>query len=259
MFKTLDSFASDHILHGFFGRKGGVSTGVFDSLNCSLKSNDDPAALMENRTRIAANMNVDISHLMTAYQIHSPDCAFVDAPYALDDRPRADALVTTVPGIALGVVTADCGPVLFHGCTRTGAPIIGAAHAGWGGALKGVLESTVATMCDHGAELASIRAAVGPCITRSSYEVSVGFEEPFLARDPDDDIFFHGTAKPDKLMFDLPGYIARRLASCGVKNVILSDIDTVAGVDDYFSYRRACLQGQKTAYGLQMSAISIAS
>jgi polyphenol oxidase len=256
MFRTLDGFSAPHITHGFFGRRGGVSTGVFDSMNCSLASNDDRNAIFENRARIAAAMNIDADNLMTAYQIHSPDCVFVDRSCAIENRPRVDALVTDVPGLALGVVTADCGPVLFQARTRNGAPIIGAAHAGWGGALKGVLESTVATLCDHGAELASIRAAVGPCITRNSYEVSAGFEEPFLERDPGDDIFFHGGAKPDKLMFDLPGYIARRLASCGVRNVILSDIDTVANADDYFSYRRACHRGERE-FGLQMSVIKI--
>lgn len=256
MFQVIEQFAAHDIAHGFFGRKGGVSTGVFDSLNCSLSSNDDRDTVFENRARVAAAMDVPRTHLLATQQTHSPDCLFIDAPYTLDTRPKCDAQVTTIPGLALGVLSGDCGPVLFYGRTRNGGPIIGVAHAGWGGALKGVLESTVMIMCDHGAELSTIAAAVGPCITKKSYEVSLGFEEPFLTRNPDDEVFFHGSNKPDKLMFDLPGYIARRLSSCGVKNVILSDIDTVANAKDYFSYRRSCLQKQPQ-YGLQMSVIVI--
>lgn len=252
---TLERFSAPDIQHGFFGRRGGVSTGVFDSLNCALGSTDDPAATTENRLRVAARMGGNIDRLITVYQIHSPDCVYVDAPFT-GDRPRADALVTDKPGLIIGIVTADCGPILFQGQKADGSPIIGAAHAGWGGALKGVLESTVKTMCDQGARLHSIRAAVGPCIAKASYEVSRGFEEPFLIRDPDDDVFFHESAKPDKLHFDLPGYIARRLSACGVRDVTLSDIDTMANPDDYFSYRRTTHRSEPD-YGRQISTISI--
>lgn len=253
---TLNHFDTGNIRHGFFGRQGGVSIGIYDSLNCKRNGQDNPDAIRENRARVAARFGIAPENVCTAYQIHSPDCAFIDVPFRDDHQPRVDALVTARPGILLGVLTADCAPVLFHAHKADGSPIIGAAHAGWKGALAGILESTIKTLCDHGAQLLSIRAAVGPCIAKKSYEVSVGFEEPFLTRDPNDALFFHATNRADKLHFDLPGYVARRLAGAGVRDVALSDIDTLANDHAYFSYRRNCRHGL-TGHGCQISVISI--
>jgi polyphenol oxidase len=242
------------VSHGFFGRVGGVSTGLYDSLNCGQGSRDAPDAVAENRRRVANEFGVNPEKLMSQHQSHTALCIDMDAD--LITRHKADAMVTTRSGVLLGVLAADCGPVLFRGETATGTPVIGAAHAGWGGALSGVLESTVMMMCDKGAQLASIHAAVGPCIGRASYEVSVGFETPFLERDADDEMFFQGANHPEKLHFDLAGYIARRLKNCGVGRISLSDIDTYTHENTYFSYRRSC-HAQEPDYGRQISTIMI--
>lgn len=284
----LPGFAAPRTRHGFFGRKGGVSTGSFASLNCGRGTNDPH--VMKNREIVATTMGATAKDIVTVYQIHSADCIYVSEPVALDDRPQADAMITDVPGLVLGIITADCGPVLLHGIKANGIPIIGAAHAGWKGAVGGVLENTVKMMVDHGAVLNTIVAAVGPCIAQKSYEVSMGFEQPFLALDWADERFFReitlplsgggrgggdrdgdshplrpaaqdtspfqGEEKIRKLLFDLPGYIAKRLAAAGVSRVILSDVDTCSSIDDYYSYRRATREG-RTDDGRQISCISI--
>ncbi len=245
------------IAHGFFGRQGGVSTGLYASLNCGPGSNDDPACVRENRARVAGHFGLGAERLAGVWQIHSPDCLYIDSvPPAGDDRPKADAMVTDAAGIILGVLTADCGPILFAGEKADGAPVIGAAHAGWGGALKGVLESTVNRMVETGAALESIRASIGPCIGPKSYEVSVGFEKPFLQRNPEDEHFFREARKEGHLMFDLPGYIANRLAQAGVRQVTITGRDTFAEAEDFFSYRRTTHAGEPD-YGRQISAIVI--
>lgn len=247
------------VRHGFFGRRGGQSAGVYGTLNCGLAT-DDPYAT-KNRVQVAHTMGVDPSRLQTVYQVHGAECVYISDKMSgagTGERPRADAMVTDVPGVALGILTADCAPVLFYAPRRGAAevPIIGAAHAGWKGALGGVLESTVAMMCDYGAHLPDLRAAVGPCIAWKSYEVSAGFDGPFLQRDPADELFFKTIGKSDKLLFDLSGYISKRLSACGVRRISLSDVDTVTNEAEYFSYRRATLTGAADN-GRQISVIAI--
>ncbi len=243
---------SPHVRHGFFGRVGGHSVGVYNSLNCGLAT-DDPCA-SDNRAVVAQAMGETLDRLQTVYQVHGPTCVYIPD---IIPRQEADAMMTDRPGLILGVLSADCAPVLFCGKTRAGAPLVAAAHAGWKGALSGVLESTVAMLCDHGAELSGIQAGVGPCIAQRSYEVSIGFEKPFVTRDPADEVFFK-TGPADKLLFDLPGYIARRLANCGVRHVVLSDVDTVTNPENYFSYRRTTLN-KEPDNGRQISTIVITS
>lgn len=254
-FLQFDAFAQNiGVRHGFFGRRGGASTGPYATLNCGLAT-DDPHA-SDNRARVAASFDAAPEQLQTVYQVHGNACVYVAA--TMSERPPADAMVTDQPGMMLGILTADCGPVLFCAPKKDGSGlVIGAAHAGWKGALGGILESTVTMMCDHGAALPDLRAALGPCITKTSYQVSRGFEAPFLTRDPSDEIFFSACGvRDDKLLFDLPGYIARRLASCGVRRVILPDIDTVTHEQEYFSYRRACINGEGDN-GRQLSVVMI--
>lgn len=246
--------ADEKIRHGFFGRQGGVSTGIYESLNCGIGSNDDPDAVNENKARVAEHFSVKPDKLITVSQIHSPDCLYVTEPFP--ERPEADAMVTDVAGLVLGVLTADCGPILFAGEKKDGSPVVGGAHAGWGGALGGVLESTIKEMLNIGAEMETIRAAVGPCIGPASYEVSVGFEAPFLERDPEDERFFKSARKEGHLMFDLPGYIASRLAQAGVRQVAITGHDTCPDEERFFSYRRKTHRGEPD-YGRQISAISI--
>lgn len=234
------------VRHGFFGREGGVSTGLYASLNCGLGSKDDPAAVAENRSRVAAALGVDAEHLLTAYQVHSPHCVRVDGPWS-GARPEADALVTTTRGLALGALAADCTPVLFADAE---AGVIGAAHAGWKGALAGVLEATVEAMVEAGANRARIVAAIGPCIGPASYEVGPDFRVRFT----DADASFFAPGRGDRLMFDLPGYCAMRLARAGVLHIDPCSTDTCADEVHYFSNRRAHLRGEPD-FGRNLSAI----
>ncbi len=255
IFYQAPGFDSERVAHGFFGRRGGVSTGVYESLNAGY-STDDPK-VSENRDIIARTMgSVGRDNIATVHQIHSAECVYVTASVPLDQRPQVDAMVTDQPNVILGVLSADCGPILFRAVNKKGDPLIGAAHAGWRGAFGGVLENTVRCMTDHGAQLGSIVAVAGPCIAQKSYEVSQDFLEPFLRYDPDDARFFKVVHGSDKYLFDLPGYIARRLAACGVRRVILSDIDTYTNAQDYFSYRRGT-HTKNGENGRQMSCIKI--
>ncbi len=233
--------------HGFFSRQGGVSTGPFASLNCSLSGADEPANVRHNRALVAAHFNVAPDHLQGLKQVHGPAVVTVTAPWAIGDGPAADAMVSSVPGIALGIITADCAPVLFADEARG---IVGAAHAGWRGALAGVLEETAAAMRALGAQ--TIRAVVGPCIQQSSYEVSADLRDPVLARDPDDSRFFI-PGRPERWQFDLPGYCAARLQAAGVAAEILP-LDTFGQEQDFFSHRRRTLRGEG-AIGHQISVI----
>lgn len=254
--KKLSDF-DERIHHGFFGRQGGVSEGIYNSLNCGVGSNDNSDAVKENRARVAHALNGKPENLITLHQTHSPDCLIVNEPLRADiERPKADALVTDKAGFILGVLTADCGCILFTGQKADGAPVIGAAHAGWKGALGGVLESTVQQMMALGAEKESLHASIGPCIDPKSYEVSEGFEAPFLERDPADEHFFKTARKEGHLMFDLPGYIASRLAKVGVSQVTITRHDTFAEEKNFFSYRRTTHRGEPD-YGRQISAIMI--
>jgi polyphenol oxidase len=249
-----DALAGDGIRHAFFTRDGGVSEGIFASLNCGLGSGDDKDKVLENRRRAAAALDRATDELVTCYQVHSPQVAIVDRPWRREDRPRADAMVTRMPGIALGILTADCVPVLFADAE---ARIIGAAHAGWRGAVSGVLEATVTAMTNLGAAPKRIAATIGPCIAQPSYEVGPEFSAPFLAEDAANAAFFVAAARTGHFLFDLPGYVARRLARLGLTRVMRTGGDTAAEPDRFFSYRRSCLK-KEPDYGREISAIALA-
>ena len=243
--------------YGFYGRNGGVSEGIYKSLNCGPGSGDVPEAVTENKRRVAVDLNVSDGQISTLSQCHSDRCLIIEQHVAEGDlRPKADALVTDVPGLAFGALSADCGPVLMIGKKQNGAPVIGAAHAGWGGALGGVLESTVDKMLQVGATFESIRACLGPCLGPKSFEVSQGFERPFIIRHEESEKFFTPARREGHLMFDMPGYIAMRLAVAGLREIYLTDVDTYKNEADYFSYRRATHRAEPD-YGRQISAIVI--
>lgn len=241
------------IRHGFFSRRGGVSGGLYASLNCGFGSRDRADDVAENRSRVAHALGVDRLALNTVHQVHSADVAPVAAAWEPAAAPRADAMVSRTPGIAIGVLTADCGPVLF---ADPEAGVIGAAHAGWRGALNGVVEATLAAMCDMGAAIERIRAAVGPCIAQESYEVGPEFRAEFLAADDANDGFFVASDRPTHFRFDLPGYVAHRLAGAGIAAIERLDIDTYAETEHCFSYRRATHAGEDD-YGRAISAIAL--
>ncbi len=237
--------------HGFLGRTGGVSTGLVAGLNVGLGSGDDPEAIAENRRRAVAA--VAPGHdLVTVFQIHSPDVVVATAPWPDADRPHADALVTNRPGLALGILTADCAPVLF---ADTEAGVIGAAHAGWKGALGGVTDATIAALESLGARRDRIAAVVGPCIAQPSYEVDDGFRARFVAAALGNDCFFIA-GRPGHAQFDLPGYVAHRIRAAGVDQVEALPLDTRALPDLFYSFRRATLAAEPD-YGRQVSLIAL--
>lgn len=244
--------ALDGVPHGFLGRRGGVSTGVVAGLNVGLGSQDDRAAIAENRRRAVAAV-LPGAALVTLHQVHSAEAVAVAAPFPDAGRPHADALVTDRPGLALGILTADCAPVLL--ADRL-AGVVGAAHAGWKGALGGVCANVVAAMEALGARRERIAAAVGPCIARQSYEVDTAFLARFEAADPANERFFR-PGRPGHHQFDLEAYVGARLAAAGLGRVELMGIDTYANAGDYFSFRRATHCGEPD-YGRQMSLIGIA-
>ncbi len=250
--KNLSAFS--RVKHGFFGRKGGVSTGLYDSLNVGFGTKDDPAHIRENRARVANSVSAAADRLVTLHQVHSADCLYVSAPFADGQAPEADAMVTDVAGLAIGVLTADCVPVLFYGEQADGAPVVGAAHAGWGGAFKGVLTATVAMMRDKGA--VEISAAIGPCIQQASYEVGNDFMARFIEQSAENQKFFMDASRADHQMFDLPAYAAQCLRQAGVGFVGDVGVDTYTQNEDYFSYRRATHKNESD-YGRQISSIMI--
>lgn len=241
------------LTHGFFTREGGVSRGIYSSLNGGLGSRDEPAHVAENRARMALALGVAPTHFLSAYQIHSPDAAIVDRPWLPDARPHVDALVTARPDIAIGVSTADCGPVLF---ADPQARVIGAAHAGWKGALSGVLESTLAAMEQQGAARARIRAALGPMIRQPSYEVGAEFVARFTAADPDYARYFVAAPREGHSLFDLPGFIRRRLILAGLTAIDDLGHCTYAEEARFFSYRRS-VHRQEADYGRHIHAIAL--
>lgn len=256
---SFDAACGAGIAYWFFTRQGGASTGIYDSLNCSPGSSDDQTLVAENRRRVAGQLGGENLPVISLWQCHSADCLYVEEQVASGEaRPHADALVTDKPGLILGVLTADCGPVLFHGLKRDGAPVIGAAHAGWGGALGGVLESTIVKMREAGAEAETVTACLGPCLMQPSYEVQNDFMRPFVIKHEEAEKFFMAAHKPGHQMFDLAGYIAMRLALAGVRRVSLMGIDTYANEADFFSFRRATHRSESD-YGRQISAIVINS
>ncbi|WP_126172957.1 peptidoglycan editing factor PgeF [Altericroceibacterium xinjiangense] len=234
--------------HGFLGRRGGVSGGVVAGLNVGLGAGDDDLAVAENRRRALEAVLPD-ARLVTVYQVHSPDVAVVTEPWPGDERPRADAIVSDRPGVLLGIVTADCAPVLL---TDAEAGVIGAAHAGWRGARGGVLEATVAAMERLGATRQRIGAAIGPAIAQASYEV----DDSFRARFGEDDSPFFVPGRPGHWQFDLEGYAARRLEQAGVGGIDRLGLDTYAQEARFYSYRRATHRKEPT-YGRQFSLIGL--
>jgi YfiH family protein len=241
------------VRHGFFGRGGGVSEGVYASLNCGFGSGDEPERVAENRARAARRADVDPQRLLTVYQTHSRRVALVETPWRRDEAPQVDAMVTWRPGLALGILTADCAPVLF---ADVAAGVVGAAHAGWRGALEGVLEATLAEMRRQGAAPERIVAAIGPCIQQASYEVGPEFRARFVAAEAGNDAFFATAGQGDRFQFDLPGYVAARLARAGLGGIERLDRDTCGEAEAFFSYRRNTLDGRKD-YGRNISLIAL--
>jgi hypothetical protein len=235
--------------HGFLGRRGGVSIGVCAGLNVGLGAEDDPAAVAENRARATAAV-LPGAALVTCYQVHGADVVTVTG--ALTERPRADALVTDRPGLALGILTADCAPVLLADAQ---ARVVGAAHAGWKGALAGVTDSTVAAMEALGADRSRIVAAIGPCIARASYEVDEAFLRRFAEADPANEHFF-ANARAGHHRFDLEAYVAHRLAATGVTRVDALGLDTYADESRFYSFRRATHRSEPN-YGRQIAIIGL--
>jgi YfiH family protein len=240
------------IRHGFFTREGGVSEGIYASLNCGLGSADDPERVTANRNRALSQLDIDPQFLVTVKQEHSSRVVTLDETWTPGTpRESADAMVTNRNGIALGILTADCAPVML---TDSRANVIAAAHAGWRGALSGILDNTVAAMVKLGAKPSRIVAAVGPCIAHRSYEVGPEFPAAFLADDPDNHFFFAPANREGHFYFDLPGYIARRLAKLSVIDVACTPCDTFREENRFFSYRRSVLKGEKD-YGRSLSVI----
>jgi YfiH family protein len=239
------------VRHGFLTRRGGVSQGLFASLNVGLGSSDDQALVAENRRR-AVDAVAAGAALVTLHQVHSAAVVPVTAPWADAARPRADAMVTATPGLALGILTADCAPLLFADAE---AGVIGAAHSGWKGALADIGPATVAAMAALGARQERIVAAIGPTIARASYEVDLAFRDRFCAADPENDAFF-AAGKPGHCQFDLEGFIAARLALAGVRTVVAMGVDTYPDEARFFSFRRTTHRAEPD-YGRQLSVIAL--
>lgn len=249
--EILRSTALGDIPHGFLGRRGGVSTGIFASLNCSLGSDDNRDNVLENRRRAVAAV-LPGSALSRVYQIHSADVVTVTEPIDQHNPPKADALVTNRPGFLLAVQTADCVPVLFYDAT---AGVIGAAHSGWKGSITGVTDNTILAMEALGADRANIACAIGPCIAQKSYEVDTAFFTRFAEADAANERFFSG-GKPGHYQFDIEGYVAARLAAFGITRIECLGQDTYSQPDRFFSYRRSCHK-QENGYGGQMALIGL--
>ncbi|WP_068315732.1 peptidoglycan editing factor PgeF [Polycladidibacter hongkongensis] len=244
------------LTHGFFGREGGGSTGLYNSLNVGKGSQDDRDSIRRNRERIANALQVAPANLATVYQVHSADVVTLHAPFPAETTaqpPRADAIVTATKGLAIGILTADCGPVLFADPDKK---IIAAAHAGWRGAKAGVLENTIDAMCKLGAERANIIAAIGPMISQDNYEVGPEFHAAFTEERREDVVFFKRANKPEHFNFDLPSYIVKRLKGTKIGHIENQTRCTYAQESQYFSYRRAT-HAQQPDYGRQISAIAI--
>lgn len=238
--------------HGFFGRNGGVSKGAVAGLNCGLGSGDDPE-LVETNRQLAADAILPGAPLASVYQVHSPIAVIVTEAVPHDERSKADALVTDRPGLLLGVVTADCAPVLL---ADKQAGVIAAAHAGWRGATAGVTDQTIAAMISLGARVDRIRAAVGPCIAKASYEVDHAFAERIMTEDPGNERFL-GEGPTGNPHFDMEAYVVARLAAAGVRQIEATGLDTYSLEDRYYSYRRSTHRIEPT-YGRQLSLIGLA-
>jgi len=241
------------INHAFFTRHGGVSQGIYASLNGGVGSNDMPERVTENRARMAATLGVAAGHLITAYQIHSPNVVVAEASWTHDARPRADAIVTRTPALAIGISTADCGPLLFADAK---ARVIGAAHAGWRGAFTGVIEATLKAMENLGADRRRIATALGPTISQPNYEVGPEFAAQFEKDDAANARFFTPSKRAGHSLFDLPGYIAARLKHAGLSHFEDLGLCTYAGEERFFSYRRTTHRAEPD-YGRHVNAIAL--
>lgn len=248
-----DLLTHSGIAHGFFTREGGVSEGIYASLNIGLGSADDRARVLANRGRVATALGVAAENLALPHQVHSPEVAVVDVVWGPGEGPKVDAVVTSRPGVAVGVATADCGPILF--CDAE-AGVVGAAHAGWKGAFGGVIEATVAAMEGLGARRGRIDAVLGPTISAAAYEVGPEFVERFVSADTSYDRFFIPSARPGHAMFDLPAFVLMRLAEAGVGRAASLDLCTYADEARFFSYRRTTHRGEPD-YGRLVAAIAV--
>ena len=246
------NLSTPSMVHGFFGRQGGVSEGIYAALNCGVGSHDDRVHVIENRNRVLAALSPGAT-LLTLHQIHSPRTVTVDSPWEIGKGPQADAMVTSRPGVALGILTADCAPVLL---ADREARVIGAAHAGWKGAAGGVIESVLRAMESLGARRKRIAAAIGPCISQANYEVGPEFRQSFLAAAPAHARFFVAAARDAHWQFDLEGFVAAQLATAGIGDVARLSACTYAREAEFFSFRRATHRGEKD-YGRQVSAIAL--
>lgn len=243
---------SETARHGFFTRRGGVSTGLYGGLNVGLGSRDNRDHVFENRRRVAETLKVGPRDLVSPHQVHSADALVVDRPWGSDERPKVDGLVTDKPGIAIGVLTADCGPVLFHDAQNR---VAGCCHAGWKGAVSGILENTVAAMEGLGAKRGNITAVLGPTISSGNYEVGPEFVDRLLDAKPANERWFTQSQNAGHAMFDLPGYILGRLAETGVQASWTGQC-TYSGEAEFYSYRRTTHRGEPD-YGRQISAITL--
>ncbi len=252
---------SHDIVHGYFGKRGGVSRGIYSSLNCGLGTGDDMGAIRENRQRVANALGVVSDALLTLRQVHSNKCLTVTESWGFDERPEADAMVTEVPGLALGVMTADCMPIIFYGKKESGRPVIGVAHVGWRGAHDDIIGRTVDNFGRHGVGAKSLFVSIGPCIGFESYEVKEDLRETFIKQDPANQKLFKATGRRSAagqgaLRFNLAGYAVHSLKKAGVRKVSDRAIDTYFNEEDFFSYRRS-QHRQEADYGRQISAICI--
>ncbi len=253
MIKVPELEAMQRLSHGFFTREGGVSTGIYKGLNVGLGSGDAREDVLENRRRVAERLGATPEQMITPYQIHSTRVLSVSVPFAEDDDKRADALVTNTPDLAIGILTADCGPILF---ADPGNRVIGTAHSGWKGAVNGILPNTVAAMTELGAIPANITAVMGPMISQQAYEVGPEFVEGFLTKSQDYQRFFVPSEKPLHSMFDLPAFIKAQLDTLGLKNIIDLKLCTYADENRFFSYRRTT-HNKEADYGRQISTIML--
>ena len=251
MVERIQSGLLTGVPHGFLGRRGGVSEGVCEGLNVGLGSGDDRDAILENRRR-AVEAVAPGARLVTVHQVHSAEALVANSPWPDDGRPHADGIVTDRPGLALGILTADCTPVLF---ADSGKSVIGAAHAGWKGAFGGIVEATVAAMESLGADRDDIVAAVWPTIARKSYEVDEAFFRRFAEADPENERFFTG-GRDGHHQFDLEAYVLSRLAAAGIRHAEALGLDTYSEPDRFFSFRRSTHRGEP-GYGRQISLIAL--
>lgn len=249
----IDELKSTRIAHGFFGRQGGYSEGLFASLNCGLGSGDDRATVVRNREVVAKALDGSEPQIVTTYQVHSAEAIIVTKPWKHDERPKVDGMVTNVPGVILGTLTADCGPVLF---ADHKAGVIGSAHAGWKGAFTGITDATVLQMETLGARRENIVAVLGPTISQAAYEVGPEFIQRYLEASETNRKFFTDSMKKNHYMFDLPKYLVTRMKAFGIDTVIDSGLCTYWREDEYFSYRRTTHRNEKD-YGRQIAAITL--